>query len=133
MPNIRPGRVPIHPEAFSHDLGWRRRRPRQHGRDHLKFIRSLPCVVCGSRNNIQAAHIRMANPVYGKRHTGAGEKSSDKFCTSLCGHHHAEQHMAGEAFFWRRYGIDPFQVATSLFAHSGDDEAAELVIKMARK
>lgn len=126
---IRPGKIPIDPQAFS---SLRPRRPRKVNGGHLKFIRSLPCVICLSRNNVQAAHIRMASIVHGKRNTGVGEKSSDRFVTCLCPQHHEEQHRGNEAEFWKRYGIDQFHIALSLFAHSGDEEAAELVIRMAR-
>lgn len=128
----RAGRIPLHPEAFSHDGGFRRRTPRERSQAHLAFIRSLPCVVCGSRDGVQAAHLRAGNPVYGKRRTGLGEKPHDRFANALCRSCHAAQHKQDELAFWRSHGIDPFQVATSLFACSGDDEAAELVIKMAR-
>jgi hypothetical protein len=125
----RAGRVPIHPEAFSR---LSPRRPRQRSNDHLKFIRSLPCAICGSRNHVQAAHIRMPNLVYGKRQTGAGEKPSDKFATPLCADHHAEQHTGGEAEFWKRHGLDPFFIACALYANSGDEDAAADVITLAR-
>lgn len=130
MTLYRAARIPIHPEAFSR---LRSKRPRQRSGDHLKFIRSLPCVVCGSRNNIHAAHIRMANRVYGKRDTaGVGAKSDDKFCTPLCAEHHHEQHTGGEAEFWKRHGLDPFFISTALYAHSGDEDAAVDVITLAR-
>lgn len=125
----RAGRVPIHPEAFSLN---RQRQPRRQSGGHLKFIRSLPCVVCLSRKNTQAAHIRSASLAYGKRGTGVGEKPADKFSTPLCPDHHAEQHKGNELAFWQSYGIDPFQVATALFAYSGEDEPAETIIRMAR-
>lgn len=134
MPNHhRAGRIPIHPEAFSHDLGLKRKRPRLERDGHLKFIRGLPCLICGARKDIQAAHIRMASPVYGKRHIGAAEKSSDHWTLPLCQAHHALQHQGNELAFWQDYGIDPFKVALSLFASSGDDETAELILKMARR
>lgn len=126
----RAGRVPIHPEAFSR---LRPRRPRRQSGDHLKFIRSLPCVVCLSRKNTQAAHIRAASPAYGKRHTGTGEKPSDRFATPLCADHHDAQHKGNELAFWQSHNIDPFATAAALFSCSGDDEAAEIVIKMARQ
>lgn len=126
------GRVPTHPEAFSLDSPGRRKRPREHDRDHLKFIRTLPCLVCGSRNTIQAAHIRAGNAVYAKRATGAGEKPSDQWCLPLCAAHHEEQHRGNEITFWRQHGIDPFRVAQSLYQLCGDEAAAELVIKLAR-
>lgn len=126
----RAGRVPIHPEAFSR---LRPRQPRRQSGDHLKFIRSLPCVVCLSRKSTQAAHLRAANLGYGKREAGIGAKPSDRFCTPLCPAHHEAQHRGNELAFWASYNIDPFQIATALFACSGDDEAAELVINLARK
>lgn len=125
----RAGRIVPHPEAFSR---LRPRQPRRQSGDHLKFIRSLPCVVCLSRAKTQAAHIRSASLVYGKRGTGVGEKSSDRFCNPLCPEHHAEQHRGNELAFWQSYGIDPFQVATALYACSGEDEPAETIIRMAR-
>jgi hypothetical protein len=127
------GRVPIEPEAFSRDLGTRRRRPRAQSREHLAFVRTLPCLVCGSRKTVQAAHIRMASKTYGKRGTGMGEKPDDKFTVPLCPMHHTEQHAGNEMTFWAKQGIDPFKVALTLFAHSGDDEAAEAVIREARR
>lgn len=128
----RAGRVPIHPEAFSRDLRSRGKHPRARSGQHLTFIRTLPCLICGSRRNTQAAHIRAANPIYGKRHTGLGEKPSDRFCLPCCSDCHHEQHQGNELAFWQAHGIDPFQVAAALFACSGDEEAAELVIRMAR-
>jgi hypothetical protein len=131
----RAGRIPLHPEAFSHDLRSRSKRPRQEMREHLNFIRGLRCLVCPSRNwlKIQAAHIRTPSPAYGKRSTGLGEKPSDTFVLPLCVNHHAEQHQGSELAFWARYGIaDPFAVALALFAATGDDERAELIIKQAR-
>jgi hypothetical protein len=129
------GKVPTYAEAFSRDLRTRGKHPRQQDRDHLKFIRGLPCLICGSRNTIQAAHIRAGNAVYAKRSTGMGEKSDDRYTLPLCAAHHEEQHGGNELAFWQRYGInDPWRIALSLWSHSSnqDDEAAELVIKFSR-
>jgi hypothetical protein len=131
MTRITAGRVPRHPEAFSHDLGIRRRRPRQESRDHLAFIRTLPCLICGSRK-VEAAHIRARSPAYGKRGVGAGEKPDDKFTVPLCVDHHQQQHAVNEMTFWTLVGIDPFAIALSLFGCSGDEDAGEMVVKQAR-
>lgn len=131
-----PAKVPIHPEAFSRDLRGKRKRPRSHEQDHLKFIRALPCIICLTRNLIQAAHLRAGNPVYGKRTTGMSEKPGDEWTLPLCAAHHEEQHRGNEMAFWARYGIsDPFALCLSLYKHSldEDEEAAELVVKLARK
>jgi hypothetical protein len=129
----RAGRIPIHPEAFSHDLRSRSKRPRQEMREHLNFIRGLRCLICGTRKDVEAAHIRAASPAYGKRSTGVGEKPSDTFTLPLCRAHHAEQHRCAELTFWKHHNIDPFAVALSLFAASGDEERAELIIREAGK
>lgn len=129
----RAGRIEIPKTAFSHDLRSRHKRPRQEMRDHLKFIRSLPCLICGTRRNVQAAHIRSASPAYGKRSTGAGEKPDDKFTLPLCAHHHQSQHCLSEMYFWKSHHIDPFAVALALYGASGDDEAADLIVKQAGK
>jgi hypothetical protein len=129
----RAGRVPIPATAFSHDLRSRGKRPRQENEAHLKFIRTLPCLVCGTRKDVQAAHIRAPSPGYGKRATGMGERPADCWVLPVCAADHCEQHRMAELAFWLARGIvDPFKVALSLFAHTGDDEAAELVIRLAR-
>jgi hypothetical protein len=128
----RAGRVPIDREAFSRDLGIRRKRPRIENAAHLKFIRSLPCLICGTHRDVQAAHIRAANPHYGKRGTGLGEKSADHWTVPLCVGHHCLQHRSNEMEYWTMQAIDPFKVALALFASSGDEEAGELIIKEAR-
>jgi hypothetical protein len=46
---------------------------------------------------------------------GAGLKPSDRFCISLCSHHHAEQHRIGETEFEKCYAIDMHALA-ELFA-----------------
>lgn len=129
----RAGRIPIDPQAFSHDLAVKRKRRRQTNADHLKFIRGLPCLCCGSRKDIQATHIRSGSPQYGKRRTGLGEKPGDHWTLPLCAEHHALQHETDEMAFWGRRRIDPFAVALALFAASGDDDAGELIVRQAHQ
>ena len=70
--------------AFSLDTpGRRQKRPRQHANKHLEWIRTLPCIVTGRRDGIQAAHIRYADPRYAKRAVGTGEKPDDKWTVPL--------------------------------------------------
>ncbi len=131
-PAHRAGRIPLHPEAFSHDLRSRSKRPRQESQAQLKFIRSLPCLICGTRKNVQAAHIRAPSVAYGKRATGAGEKSSAVWTLPLCAEDHHRQHQGNEMAFWNLYGIDPLKIALALFAATGDDDRAELIVRNAR-
>lgn len=124
-------RVAYHPEAFSISLG--KKRPREENGKHLAFIRSLPCVVCGTRAKIEAAHIRAASLPHGKRGTGTLQKSDDRWTRSRCSSHHAEQHAGNELAFWASKNIDPFVTASALWGCTGDDEAAETVIRHARR
>ena len=114
----------------------KQRRPRVRESEHLAFIRTLPCLVCGARN-CHAAHIRTAAPRYGKRATGIAEKPDDAWVTPLCPAHHTTgpeaQHASDEMGFWRKHGIDPFATSLALWRVSGDEEAAELIIRETRE
>ena|SRR5271165_5647136 len=104
------------------------RRPRIKNDNHLAFLRMLPCVSCADDTTTEAAHLRAGNLEYGKRSTGMQEKPSDMFALPLCGSCHRAQHKANETNFWSNLGIDPWKLALSLFAASGDHELAHEVI-----
>lgn len=106
----------------------KQKRPRIEDAEHLKFIRSLKCCLCG-KPDPDPAHIRFASAIYGKRETGKAEKSSDKWVVPLCRQHHSEQHSGDELIFWARMRIDPLGLALALYAASGDDEIAEGIIQ----
>jgi len=116
--------------------GLPRRRPRQRADRHLKWLRTLPCVICGKKGNIHAAHLRAASPRHGKRAVGFGQKPDDCWATPLCAEHHLfgeeAQHQGNELAFWRRHGIDPFALALSLWRASGDDELGFGIIRETR-
>ena len=107
-------------------LGRSRRRSRQRSDQHLKWLRTLPCVICGARGNIHAAHLRAASPRHGKLAVGIGQRPDDCWATPLCLHHHLfgveAQHEDNELAFWARHCIDPFALALALWQASGDDE-----------
>lgn len=111
--------------------------PRQKNEAHLRFVRGLPCIVSGRTDGVEAAHIRYGEPRYAKRPTGMGEKPSDIFCVPL--HHEwhrtgpKAQHRSGEREFWKRHSIDPCLVALALWAHSGDQEAGEMIVSAAKR
>ncbi len=111
----------------------RRKHPRIENRNHLAFVRRLPCVVCLTRRNVEAAHVRMGNPLYGKRQAGMGEKPNDAFSLPLCAAHHDEQHSMNEGEFWKLLEIDPLMLALALFNSSGDQEWAEQIIRAHRE
>jgi DNA recombination protein Rad52 len=55
---------------------------------HLKYIASLPCLVCG-RTPSQAHHLRFAQP------RAMGKKVSDEYVVPLCLTHHRALHDVG--------------------------------------
>lgn len=132
----RAGRIAIPPTAFSIER-TKQRRPRVENKDHLGFIRSLPCMICGTHANVQAAHIRARSTLYRKRQAGTAEKPDDKWAVPLCAEHHLfgddAQHDFNELIWWANHGIDPFGLALGLFGCQGDVEEAEGIIEQARK
>ena len=105
-PTIVPGRVPA-----------RRRRVaaktiRLRDKEHCKFVRAEPCVVCG-RAPTEAHHIRFAQP------RALGRKVSDEYTVPLCRLHHRDLHGYGdEASWWAGVGIDPLPIALELWRRS---------------
>lgn len=71
-------------------LGKPRRGPAR-DRRYRAFIRTQPCVCCGTTRNIEAAHTGSH---------GYGQKSSDFSCLPLCGPHHRTDK-------WAYHGLSP--------------------------
>ena len=123
-------------ESFPHQI-FRQRHPRVKREPHLKWIRTLPCLITYNRNKpVEAAHVRYGDLRFAKRQTGMAEKPDDMFVVPLSADYHRllneSQHQIGEKKFWKRWKIDPVLVAVALFAWSGDDEAGEHIIRQAR-
>ena len=122
--------------ATAFTASFKFRRPRRRSDLHLKWIRTLPCAICGKQGGIHAAHLRAASPLHGKISSGIGQKPDDSWTTPLCAEHHifdeAAQHQDQERQFWKRHGIDPFVLALALWRASGDDEVAFMVISELR-
>jgi ERF superfamily len=95
---------------------------RERDRNHLRFVASQPCLVCG-RGPSDAHHIKFAEQ------RAMGRKVSDKFTVPICRLHHRELHRRGdERAWWRKQGLDPLPVAAALWerTHAVDSAAAEL-------
>jgi hypothetical protein len=60
---------------------------------HLRFIGSLPCLVCG-RTPSHAHHLRFAQP------RAMGSKVSDEWAIPLCVTHHRALHDVGSEETW---------------------------------
>jgi hypothetical protein len=84
--------------------------PRRHrDKDHLKFVASQPCLVCG-RSPADAHHLRFTQP------RALGRKVSDEFTVPLCRTHHRDNHSFGdEVAWWERQAIDPIATARMLW------------------
>ena len=88
-------------------------------RDHLAFVASQPCLVCG-RRPAQAHHLKFAQP------RAMSLKVSDEYTVPLCNGHHDELHRTGdERAWWARHGIiEPLKFAARLWAASRHAERA---------
>lgn len=109
----------------------RQRQPRRKDGAKLIFIRLLSCPICGKKP-VEAAHLRVACRLYGKRPVGTAEKPDDVWTSPLCPDHHREQHGLGdERVFWLDHNIaNPFALCLALHAaYEADDlERAEQVV-----
>ena len=85
---------------------------RRRDKQHLKFVASQPCLVCG-RTPSDAHHLRFAQP------RGLSVKSSDEFTVPLCRTHHRENHRTGrEREWWQDKQLEPLSVAATLWRRS---------------
>jgi hypothetical protein len=95
---------------------------RDRDRDHLRFVASQPCLVCG-RGPSDAHHIKFAEQ------RAMGRRVSDKFTVPVCRLHHRELHRRGdERAWWGTQEIDPLPFAAALWerTHAVDSAAADL-------
>jgi hypothetical protein len=101
-------RLPLHP------LG---KTVRHRDKEHLRFLRTQPCLVCG-RQPSDPHHLRFAQP------QALGRKVSDEFTVPLCRTHHREAHRASrEIAWWQSQGIAPMAAAEALWRKSQSGQA----------
>jgi hypothetical protein len=82
---------------------------RMRDKDHVKFVATQPCLICG-RRPCDAHHLRFA------QHPALGRKVSDEFTVPLCRGHHREVHRcADELAWWQSSAIDPAVAARNLW------------------
>ena len=78
-------------------------------KEHLKFVASQPCLVCG-RQPSDPHHLRFAQP------RAIGMKVSDEFTVPLCRGHHRQLHQASnEVAWWEDLKINALQIARGLW------------------
>lgn len=77
---------------------------------HRKWIASLSCHACGTRDRVEAAHLRK-----GAGQPKGGDKKDDFWCWPGCFRcHELIQHSVGEDSFWERLLEDPDRWRTVL-------------------
>lgn len=100
---------------------------RERDRDHLRFVASQPCLVCG-RTPSDAHHIKFAEQ------RAMGRKVSDKFTVPICRLHHRELHWRGdERAWWATQAIDPLAIAANLWGKTRKDAPAAETISENRR
>jgi hypothetical protein len=93
--------------ADARSVPQRTRRVRN--KEHLDFVSSLPCLVCG-RQPCDPHHLRFVQP------RALGRKVSDEFTVPLCRIHHRELHrQVNEEAWWSLVNIDPKAAALRLW------------------
>src|SRR5262249_33094867 len=81
-------------------------------KQHLRFVASRPCLVCGRRPS-DAHHLRFAQL------RAIGRKVSDEFTVPVCRLHHRALHCASnETQWWKEAGVDALAVAQELWRQS---------------
>ena len=88
-------------------------------KDHLSFVATHPCLVCG-RQPAEAHHLKFSQP------SALGRKVSDAFTVPLCALHHRDLHTTGnELAWWEGKKIDPLPAANDLWNKSHGREVKE--------
>lgn len=82
---------------------------------YLNFLHLLPCCVTG-REGVEAAHLSFANTWYGHYGRAKGTKAPDLFALPLSPDEHRAQHRMSEQGYWDSVGINPHELAVTLFA-----------------
>ena len=103
--------------------------------EHLRFIRGLPCLVCGDNITTEAAHFSAPLAGLGKEIKGTGNKSrgpngEECYVLPLCQRHHDHQTKIGEAKFWGDWGYTFAEVIAktlSFWIYSGDQVKGEQI------
>jgi len=119
-----------HPEAFSLDPSSKKTR-RIEDPAHLAFIRKLPSVISG-QYGCEACHIRTGSALHKKKWTGGAQKPDDAWTLPMTPAEHKAQHSENELGFYRRHGINPFDLAARLYEVSGDIEAGIRILRSNR-
>lgn len=124
----------INPAAFARDVAPPQSSPKKR-KDYLAFLHELPCVVTG-RYGVQAAHLSYASIMHGHFGRGKQTKAPDRFALPLCPEEHALQHsgkVGSERDYWASKGINPHDLANTLWGLFCDYDEAEAVTRCTQR
>src|SRR5207245_1867680 len=94
-----------------------RKTVRHRNKEHLRFVRSQPCLICAKQPS-DPHHLPFAQP------RSLGRKVSDEYAVPLCRAHHRELHRAAKEIpWWQSRGIAPLAVAQALWQRSQSGQA----------
>lgn len=104
-------------------------------RDHLDYLKLLPCLGCGARPPCDPAHLRFSTADEPLK-AGTGLKPPDWRAVPLCRKCHDTEERKGKLIFWgecQGRGVsDPIGVAARLRRISGDVEKGFATIAHSR-
>lgn len=106
------------------------RRPKKRA-DYLSFVHELPCAVSG-KYGVEAAHVSFSSSWHGHYGRAKGTKAPDRFALPLCAEEHVSQHsgkLGSERDYWAVKGIDPHELANTLWGIFSDYEHDEAVVR----
>lgn len=82
---------------------------------HLKWVKTLPCLICGV-SPCDPAHISKGSG------SGMGRKADDNRVVPLCREHHIKQGNIGEVSFWYEYGGWEFALRLAKELHNNTED-----------
>ena len=100
-----------------------RKRPAKRA-GYIAWLHTLPCCVTG-QSGVQAAHLSYASPWHGHYGRAKGTKAPDRFALPLCDAEHRRQHAMNEKAYWEGVGINPHELALTLFGLFNDYDEHE--------
>jgi hypothetical protein len=98
-------------------------------RQHLQWIKTLPCLVCGGPAR-DPHHLKRGVDHMPK---GMGRTHEDRWAVPVCRPHHDWLEAGNDEEKLASIRIDGRSVARQLWANSGDTEAAERILFRARQ
>lgn len=106
-------------------------KPKREGmsKEHLSFIRLLPCAVCRIYGEVEAHHLVL------REFRGVGMKAPDMFAIPLCASCHRRLHTRGgkvHTEILRAEGVDDVRLAYELWAAYNSSESSVATINTMR-